>query len=423
MNRFIYSFLLYLALPFLLLRLLIRARTNKDYGRRINERFAFNLPPLKQQSIWLHTVSVGEAIAAQNLVLSLQQEYPHLPITVTCMTPTGSQTIKRLFGDSVQHCYLPYDLPGVMRRFLRILRPKLAIMLETEIWPNMLNECAKQQIPVVLANGRMSARSKKGYARLGKFTQKTLRKISVIAAQTPIDAARFVELGANSCQIKVTGSLKFDLKLDANIKQQAEQLRMEWQALDRLIWIAASTHIGEDEIMLKAHSQILSKYPNALLILVPRHIERSTNITKLITAHNLTYQKRTAKKQITAQTQVLLGDTLGELMLLYAVSDVAVIGGSFVAHGGHNFLEPAALKLPLLAGEHNFNFAQIAEQMQQAGALTLVKNEFELSNKIAELFSNQKERAQMGKNAFSVLQENSGALPKLLEFIHPLLVQ
>jgi len=417
--RAFYSLIFYLAIPILLLRLWQRCRLNPDYSKRINERFALNLPSLKKDGIWLHAVSVGEAIAAQRLVFELMKIYPHLPITITCTTPTGSKTIKRLFADSVQHVYLPYDLPCVMRRFIKILSPKIAIMLETEVWPNLISICAKSQIPLVIANARMSERSYLGYKRLLSFSSLIFNQITLIAAQNADDAKRFVDLGAKNVQIM--GSIKFDLLLDDDLSDKAQILADKWQLCNRAVWIAASTHAGEDEIILNAHQTVLQHLPDVLLILVPRHPERFTDVANLIKQTNLSYVKRSANVDITPQTQVLLADSMGELMLFYALADIAFVGGSLVNHGGHNLLEPAALKLALFAGKYNFNFAEIERQMLANEALIIVDNESQLSANLLKLLADEALRKQMGANAFEILQNNKGSLIKLIKHLRDII--
>jgi len=370
--RYLYSLLVHLSLPLILLRLLWRSLRAPDYRKRVLERLALRLPKLKQGGIWLHAVSLGESIAAAPLVQALLCRYPDLPITLTCMTPTGSARITALFGERVQHCYLPYDLPWAARRFIGRVRPTLAILMETELWPNHIHQCARLNIPLVLANGRLSARSAQGYARLGGLTRALLNEISWLAVQNADDAKRFCALGASPERVTVTGSIKFDITPPEGIAPHALALRRDWQAVERPLWIAASTHVGEDEIALNAHKKLLQNRPDALLILVPRHLERFASVYQLCQKQGFTVQRRSSGEAVNAATQVLLGDSMGELLFLYALADLALVGGSLVAHGGHNLLEPAALGKPLLSGPHRFNFADIAAQFEQAGALQTV---------------------------------------------------
>ncbi|WGL61870.1 lipid IV(A) 3-deoxy-D-manno-octulosonic acid transferase [Pseudomonas sp. CW003PS] len=421
MNRLLYTLLLHLALPLIALRLALRARKAPAYARRIHERFALGLPPMKPGGIWVHAVSVGESIAAAPMIRALQTRHPELPITVTCMTPTGSERIQALFGDSVQHCYLPYDLPWAAARFINRVKPRLAVVMETELWPNHIHQCAKRGIPVALANARLSERSARGYARFGKLTAPMLAELSLIAVQTQTEAQRFLTLGARPECVEVTGSIKFDLKIDAELLQRADALRQQWQATTRPIWIAASTHAGEDEIILAAHHQLLKSRPDALLILVPRHPERFNAVHNLCMNQSLTTRRRSTGEAVQTSDQVLLGDTMGELLFLYALADIAFVGGSLVANGGHNLLEPAALGKPVLSGPHLFNFLEIAAQLREAGALNEVENAGQLADKVATLLNEPSEMQRMSQAGLSVLKANQGALQRLLEGLQRLL--
>ncbi|RIA34601.1 3-deoxy-D-manno-octulosonic-acid transferase [Ectopseudomonas oleovorans] len=421
MNRLLYTLLLHLALPLIALRLALRARTAPAYAHRVKERFSLGLPAMKPGGIWVHAVSVGESIAAAPMIRALQARYPELPITVTCMTPTGSERIQAMFGGSVQHCYLPYDLPWAAARFLDRVQPRLAVVMETELWPNHIHQCAKRGIPVALANARLSERSARGYARFRKLTAPMLAELSLIAVQTQAEAQRFLELGARPDCVEVTGSIKFDLKIDAELLQRAAELRRQWQAEQRPVWIAASTHAGEDEIILAAHRQLLSTSPDALLLLVPRHPERFDSVYELCIKQRLTTRRRSTGESVQAGDQVLLGDTMGELLFLYALADIAFVGGSLVANGGHNLLEPAALGKPVLSGPHLFNFLEIAAQLREAGALGEVENQTQLAEKVAQLLSEPDAVQRMSQAGLAVLKANQGALERLLEGLRRLM--
>lgn len=417
MNRTLYSLLFYLALPLVVLKLLLRGRKAPAYRQRIGERFALGLPPLKQGGIWLHTVSVGESIAAAPLVRQLQKLYPDLPITITCMTPTGSERIRSMFGDSVQHCYLPYDLPCQARKFLNLLKPRLGVVMETELWPNHIHQCARMGIPVVLANARLSERSARGYAKFPKLTAPMLAQLSGIAVQTPTEAERFLQLGARKEAVQVTGSIKFDLHIDSQLFVQAGQFKADWQPQQRPVWIAASTHIGEDEQVLAAHKKLLEQQPDTLLILVPRHPERFAAVYQLCVDSGLQTLRRSANEPVQAQHQVLLGDSMGEMMLYYALADLAFVGGSLVEHGGHNVLEPAALGKPVLSGPHVFNFLDIIGQMREAGALLEVADADSLAAELLRLWSDDTLRSDMQAAGEQVLKANQGALQRLLDML------
>jgi 3-deoxy-D-manno-octulosonic-acid transferase len=423
MNRTLYSALFYLGLPLVAIRLWMRARKAPAYARRIGERFAWGLPTMVPGGIWVHAVSVGESIAAAPMIRALLQRYPQLPITVTCMTPTGSQRIKALFADEprVQHCYLPYDLPCAAKRFLDQVRPKLAVIMETELWPNHIHQCARRGIPVALANARLSERSARGYARFPRLTRPMLGEMSLFAVQTEAEAERFRQLGARPETVEVTGSIKFDLTIDPQLLESASALRRQWHAVERPVWIAASTHEGEDEVVLAAHQRLLASYPDALLILVPRHPERFDSVAQLCEREGFATVRRSSAQPVTAQTSVLLGDTMGELLFLYALADSAFVGGSLVPNGGHNLLEPAALAKPVLSGPHLFNFLEIAAQLRAAGALQEVEDAESLALAVQRLFELPRDAQRMVEAGLKVMRSNQGALQRLLDGLGRLL--
>ncbi len=421
MNRTLYTLLFHLSLPLILVRLLWRARRAPAYSKRIGERLALGLPAMQPGGIWVHAVSVGESIAAAPMIRALKARHPDLPITVTCMTPTGSERIRALFGDTVQHCYLPYDLPWAAARLLDRLRPRLAIVMETELWPNHIHQCARRGIPVVLANARLSERSARGYARLGRLTAPMLAELSLIAVQTEAEATRFRQLGAPEAVVQVTGSIKFDLSIDPAVPTRAAQLRQQWGAETRPVWIGASTHTGEDEILLAAHRQLLVDHPGALLILVPRHPERFASVLELCRKQGFVTVRRSLDEAPANETQVLLGDTMGELLFLFALADVAFVGGSLVPTGGHNLLEPAALGKPVLTGPHLFNFLDIAAQMRDAGALVEINSAPELAEQIAIFWTDPAPAEQARAAGYAVLRNNQGALDRLLAGLDALL--
>ncbi|WP_394561447.1 lipid IV(A) 3-deoxy-D-manno-octulosonic acid transferase [Aquipseudomonas alcaligenes] len=422
MNRTLYTLILHLALPFIFLRLWLRARSAPAYGKRIGERFAFGLPAFRQGGIWIHAVSLGESIAAAPLIRELLARHPELPITVTCMTPTGSERIQALFGERIQHCYLPYDLPWACSRFIERLQPRLAVIMETELWPNHIAACHRRGIPVALANARLSERSARGYARFSRLTAPMLVQLSLIAVQTEAEAERFRQLGARSDCVQVTGSIKFDLSVDAELPQRAAALRQSWGAA-RPVWIAASTHAGEDEVVLAAHRQLLGEHADALLILVPRHPERFEQAYEMSRREGFSVVRRSSSEPVAADVQVLVGDTLGELLFLYALADLAFVGGSLIPNGGHNLLEPAALGKPLLSGPHLFNFLEIAAQLRAAGDLLEVQDAAQLHAALRALFADSSESARMAEAGLGVLRANQGALARLLAGLERLLAR
>jgi 3-deoxy-D-manno-octulosonic-acid transferase len=417
MNRTLYTALFYLGLPLVAIRLWLRARKAPAYAKRIGERFTYGMPTLQPGGIWVHAVSVGESIAAAPMIRALLERYPTLPITVTCMTPTGSERIQALFANEtrIRHCYLPYDLPCAAARFLDRVQPRLAVIMETELWPNHIHQCAKRGIPVALANGRLSERSARGYGRFSKLTAPMLDEMSLFAVQTEAEAQRFRDLGARPETVEVTGSIKFDLTIDPQLLQRAAELRNQWQAQDRPVWIAASTHEGEDEVVLDAHRRLLASHPDALLILVPRHPERFNSVFDLCQREGFATVRRSTGANVDAQTRVLLGDTMGELLFLYALADSAFVGGSLVPNGGHNLLEPAALAKPVLSGPHLFNFLDIAAQLREAGALAEVDDAEGLAVEVQRLFELPRDAQRMAEAGLAVMRRNQGALQRLVD--------
>ncbi|WP_268799274.1 lipid IV(A) 3-deoxy-D-manno-octulosonic acid transferase [Pseudomonas huanghezhanensis] len=419
MNRTLYSVLFHLGLPIIALRLWLRSRKAPAYAQRVSERFARRLPRMQRGGIWVHAVSVGESIAAAPMIRELLTRYPQLPITITCMTPTGSERIRSMFADEprVQHCYLPYDFPWAASRFLNHIQPRLGVIMETELWPNHIHQCAKRGIPIVVANARLSERSARGYGRFAKLTRPMLAEVNLFAVQTQAEAQRFLDLGARPECVVVTGSIKFDLTIDPALLERATQLRAEWQTTERPVWIAASTHAGEDEIVLAAHRQLLATHPDALLMLVPRHPERFNSVFELCEQQGFAAVRRSTSQSVTSSTSVLLGDTMGELLFLYALADIAFVGGSLVPNGGHNLLEPAALAKPVLSGTHLFNFLEIAALLRNAGALEEVSDAASLSMGVQRLIEQPQLVRTMTDAGLGVIKANQGAMQRLLEGI------
>lgn len=414
MTRTLYSLFFTLCMPLVLLRLLLRARKAPAYARRWHERLSLG-GDLRPDGIWVHAVSVGEAIAAAPMVRALLERYPQLPVTITCMTPTGSEQIRKLFGDKVGHAYLPYDLPWLQGRFINRLRPRIGVIMETELWPNMVHEAKAANVPLVLANARLSERSARGYQRVAWLVRPMFAALDWVAVQTQAEAQRFARLGVDQSAISITGSIKFDLQPDPVVLEQAASLRGLWG--ERPVWIAASTHVGEDEQVIAAHREVLTLHPDALLILVPRHPERFNDVARLLESADLKFVRRSSGEVPMRADQVLLGDSMGELLMFYACADAAFVGGSLIAHGGHNYLEPAALGLPIISGPHSFNFTEISELLEGAGALQRVQNQAELAGAIAHVFAEPKVARQAGAAGLSVVRDNQGALEKLLEGI------
>lgn len=372
-----------------------------------------------ERSIWIHAVSVGEAQAAEPLIKRLIQGHPDLPVIVTTTTPTGGDRVGKLFGDQVQHLYFPYDLPIALNRFLNHVRPCLLVMMETEIWPNLLHLCKQKGIPTVLANARLSERSARGYGRLGAFSRRVFSDISLVAAQSPADAQRFMGLGVEPNLVRVTGSIKFDIKLPGSIQEQAEVLRRQWG--DRQVWVAASTHEGEEALALSVHERLRKRYPDALLVLVPRHPERFEVVYNLAKKSDLKVCRRSANQQECHEAGVFLGDSMGELPIFLAAADAAFVGGSFVPVGGHNILEPAALGVPVVFGPHMFNFSVISHLFLAEDAASQVANTDELEATLTVWLGDASKRAAVGEAGKRLVEENSGALDRIYGLIEDLL--
>lgn len=418
--RLLYSLLLYLLLPAVLLRLCWRARRAPDYARRWGERFGW-VAPLSGPVVWVHAVSVGETLAAAPLIRHLQTCHPNARLLVTTTTPTGSERVHALFGTSVAHCYAPYDFPDAVARFLRRVRPALLVVMETELWPNLLHACAARGIPVVLANARLSARSARGYAKVKSLTAPMLRALSRVAAQTSADGERFLALGLAPDKLQITGNLKFDLDLSPELRARATALRQAWAGpRPRPVWLAASTHAGEDALVLAAHAEILRALPAALLVLVPRHPERFASVHAACVRAGFATRRRSEAGAVPPETQVLLGDSMGELLAFCGAADVVFVGGSLVPVGGHNLIEPAAWGRPVLAGPHLFNFAEIAALLQAEGGLRICADSPALATTVIELLAEKDYREKAGTAARTVAEANRGALARLAAAIEPL---
>ncbi|EGV17500.1 lipid IV(A) 3-deoxy-D-manno-octulosonic acid transferase [Thiocapsa marina] len=415
MTRRLYTLLLRLLLPLALLRLYWRSLKSPAYRRRVPERLALG-PAAPATQIWIHAVSVGEVQAAEPLIRRMIDRDPALSVLVTTTTPTGAERLRERFGGGVAHRYTPYDLPGILDRFLDRTTPALLIVMETEIWPNTLAACATRGIPVILANARLSERSAGGYRRFARLTREALRGFDLIAAQAKADAERFVSLGADPDRVQVTGSIKFDLRQPASLVDRAEAMRRAWGG-QRSVWVAASTHEGEDGPILTAHQQIRTVVPDALLVLVPRHPERFERVAELVTRQGLTLARRSRQEPCTRSTSVFLGDTMGELPIFLAAADAAFMGGSLVPTGGHNLLEAAAAGVPVAIGPHHFNFAAITELLcAEEGAIEIADAQA-LARLMISWLSDATERARIGENGRRVVESNRGALDRLVTLI------
>ncbi|MDA7589646.1 lipid IV(A) 3-deoxy-D-manno-octulosonic acid transferase [Porticoccaceae bacterium] len=416
--RFIYSVFFYCFLPAIGLRLLWRGLKSPNYLRRWPERLGFSQRLNTERStIWLHAVSVGETLAAVPLVKSLQKQYPEYRLMVTCMTPTGSERIVSSFGDTVDHGYAPYDMPDSVARFLNRVQPRLLIIMETELWPNTIAACHKRNIPVLLANGRLSDKSAKAYRRINGLARPMMCQISQVAAQHKDDADRFSDLGVTDSALSVTGNIKFDLTISESLEQKAAALSADWRGRSRRpVILAASTHRGEDEIVLEGFKKIKERLGSALLVLVPRHPERFNQVADLCHKAGFSLNRRSEQlKEV--QADILLGDTMGELMTFYGACDVAFVGGSLVPIGGHNIIEPAAWGVPVISGPHLFNFSEASQLLSDGGGMLICENPEQLAEQCIELITNADFQQQVGTASHQVAEANRGALSKLMMLI------
>lgn len=417
--RLLYNLLTYLLFLPYAAYWLSRSIGNPAYRHKIGQRFGFGFPEL-DRCIWIHAVSVGEVVAAVPLIKALQRRFERIPILVTTMTPTGAARVQATFGDSVSHSYLPYETPDAVARFFDSVRPEIALIVETEIWPNLYRSCGIRRIPLVLVSARISPKSVGGYKRLTPLFRETLSHGIVIAAQSRADAERFLSLGAEPKRTRVTGNIKFDIELPGDLTRRAADTRRSLFG-GRRVWVAASTHEGEEELVLAAHRRLTDQHPDLLLVLVPRHPQRFDPVAELIRKSGMSCVRRTDGQPCSPDTAVFLGDTMGELTLFYAAGDVVFVGGSLVPVGGHNLLEPAALGLPIVTGPHVFNAQDIADRFLRRDACRMVNDTAELADTVHELFDRPDRARQLGDNARRILEENRGALVELMDLIVPLL--
>ena len=410
--RYLYSLLFLLLLPLILLRLYWKGRQLPAYRQHIGERLGF-YPPVSGRYIWLHAVSVGETRAAAPLIRQLQQRYPEFSLLLTQMTPTGRETAQQLFGDSVRCIYLPYDLPCITRRFLQHFRPAFGILMETEIWPNLIDQCQRLNVPLYLANARLSERSAKGYAKLQKLVRPAFAGLTRIAAQTADDARRLSELGAN--QPLVCGNIKFDVAPPLDLDQQRARL-VSLLGENRQVLLWASTREGEEVQLLDAFQQL--HWPeNLLLLVVPRHPQRFEEVANQISQRGLSLQKRSAGLPIAANTRVVLGDSMGEMFAYFSVANVAIIGGSIQPLGGQNLIEACAVGTPVLFGPHMFNFAEASRLALEAGAAQQAESALDLLTQAHALLLDPSRQKQMGAAGVAFAQSHRGATQRIIDLL------
>lgn len=439
MNLFTYRLLTSLALPLIAYSGWKRCRKHFEQQAKhpdlpdivdcFRSRFGFSRQNLQTGGIWIHAVSVGETRSIFPLLSRLKKTHSELPLTVTNGSIQGALQALQFSPVPIQHQMIPYDYAFAVNRFLDQLQPKLVIMVETEIWPNLYQACSERKIPILLINARLKEKSFLAYQKWGgKMLRNALNQTQLIAAQFPIDAQHFESLGATPQKIKVLGSLKFDLDISPGLVKQAVLWKAENQLEKRFIWVAASTHAhpennqdSEEQLLLQAHQLLLTVRPDALLILAPRHPERFDEVAAQIKASGLSFVRRSLNQEITAETQVYLADSVGELMLWFAGCDVAFIGGSLVPFGGHNILEPAALKKPVLSGPHYANLQALYDSFTQDKALTVVNGGTALGEELIKLANDPDNRQALGELAYQSFSRQSGALDQLMQEIEPLI--
>ncbi len=415
--RGLYSLVIRVALPISLYYLIWRGLRQREYFDRWSERFALYRGEGLAGCLWIHAVSVGEVNVAAPLVAALRERMPDQTILVTTTTPTGSARVRALWGDTVRHAYLPYDLPGAVTNFLNNFQPRLALVMETEIWPNLFQELKARGVPLVIANARLSERSLRGYRPIAPLLRGALSAVAVIAAQSAADALRYRKLGAPESAIQITGNLKYDLPLPDGVAEQGLRWRRSWG--DRPVWIAASTHPDEEEIVRQAHRLLQLQFPRALLLWAPRHPERFAAVAGDATRAGFKVASRRIEGLPQADTDLFVVDTLGELMAFFAASDIAFVGGSLQEIGGHNVLEPAALGIPALVGPHTFNFQEITDLLIAAGAVQRVGDAASLARKLGEQFRHPVERIRRGDAGRSRIVAERGALARTLDLLEP----
>jgi len=416
--RLLYLCFGYGLVPFHFALTLWRGRGDSAAREGLGERFGFG-PAAAPGGLWVHAVSVGEVQAAASLVQALRRRYPQLPLTVTTATATGRARARALFGAGVLVRYLPYDLPGAVRRFLGRVEPRLGIVLETELWPHLYRACARRDLPLVLASARVSERSVRRYRRLGTLVRELFSRRVVVAAQSAADAARFQALGAAPERTPVIGNLKFDFELPPGIDAAGRALRAALGEA-RPVWVAGSTHDGEEALVLDAHAQLRARHPAALLVLAPRHPPRAAAVAALLRRRGVRFVTRASGAAVAPDTEVLLLDTLGELQLFYAAGDVAFVGGSLVPVGGHNLLEPAALGRPIVTGPHTANAAAVARLLLEEGAAVTVRDAEGLATRVGTWLADPAARQAAGERGRAAVGANRGALARFLALLEPL---
>ena len=404
-------------LPWVLLRLWLKGFRVSGYRRHWQQRFGFGDVNTVKDVIWVHAVSVGEVRAAQALIESLLSDASGRPILITTTTPTGRETAQRLFGGAVSYCYLPYDLPASVRRFLKSVRPAIAVIMETEIWPNLYHQLYQGRVPLLLLNARLSRASLKGYLRLHGLSSQAVRCVGRIAAQSEEDARRFVRLGASRQQLSVVGNLKFDGRLPADFDERVTVMKNSLGS-DRLIWVAGSTHGGEELQVLEAHRRILRRHTHAVLLIVPRHPQRAKEVGLLCQQAGMAFRYFSSLSAPLEGAGVVIVDTLGDLVYLYGLAKAAFVGGSLTDKGGHNPVEALLAGAPVITGPSVCNFQLVYQELVNAGAVQMIRTEAALADRVCEWFVDGLRRDAAAEAGLRVIGKNRGALQRSLALLH-----
>jgi 3-deoxy-D-manno-octulosonic-acid transferase len=415
--RAFYSCLFYLIIPFILVRLIWRSIKAPAYRHRWSERFAFYHRKSAQNVIWFHAVSVGEAESLFPLIKLIQQQHPDAKLLITTTTPTGSARVKAVMQDSVEHVYLPYDIPCAVSRFMQCFKPRIAVIMETEIWPNLYACCGRNQVPLYIINARLSEKSASGYQKIPALVSPALAQVKLIATQTQDDAQRFVVIGAKTETVRTLGNIKFDVEVTNAIIEQGLQLKINLFG-GRFVWLIASTHKDEEAIFLEIYKEIKPKIPELLLVIVPRHPERFGEVKKLCEQYQLAVIMRSSGEACHQHVDVYLADTMGELKMLYAASDVTFVGGSMVPVGGHNILEAAAVGTPVLFGPYMTNFKEIAQGVLRQDAAIQCQTKNEIVTAITGLYADAAYRQLLAEKGKAFVRQNQGAITRIFDILN-----
>ena len=418
--RILYIIATYLALPIVFLHMLLKSFNDFTYLQRMGERFGYYKGEKPLNILWVHAVSYGEVKAAIPLIKKLRLNFPEKKVLITTTTPSGSRLIKELYGNKVDHVYMPYDTQGSVIRFFKYFDPEIAIIIETELWPNIFHYCGIYKVPLVLASACVSDRSISLYRVLFKLFQKTVSEGIIIGAQTQEDAEKFISLGSHTRKIKITGNIKFDIAIPTESMNEAKELKSSYFQ-DRTIWVAASTHEGEEEVVLEAHRLVLKDNPNTLLVIAPRNPDRFSAVKKIIKYKKFNFHSWSEGLSDLDNKEILLLDSLGQLNLFYSMANASFVGGSLFSVGGHNLLEPASLKTPIITGPCIDNIKDISQKLKQNNALVIVKDSLELANSINQIIQNKEQSDKMILGGLKVIQENKGSTEKIFELIKPLI--